>query len=78
MNFDSMARIPKRWKYMVGLIAALAAVPAYPQHEGGNVYMGVAGGYHMAPEMQDSLQETLDDVFGRGVLIAYQAHLAQK
>ena len=61
MNFDSMARIPKRWKCMVGLIAALAAAPAYPQHEGGNVYMGVAGGYQFAPDMQGALREELSD-----------------
>ncbi len=47
-----MLETPKRWAvHLIGLIAALSMAPAaYSQHEAGEVYLGVAAGYHVAPQ----------------------------
>ena len=49
-----------RWAWMTGLIAALVATPAYSQHrESGDVYLGAAVGYHMAPDAEDQARRTV-------------------
>ena len=61
----------KHWAWLTGLCVALAAPLAYSQHrEAGDVYLGLALGYHMAPEAEGELQRGLDSAYGTGVISA--------
>ena len=53
-----MLETPKRWAiHLIGLIAALSMVPAAcSQHEAGEVYLGLAAGFHVAPDIEDELR----------------------
>ena len=61
----------KHWAWLTGLVAALAATSAYSQHrEAGDVYLGAALGYHMAPDFEDELQNASDVLLGTGTASA--------
>ena len=53
----------KHWAWLTGLCAALAATSAWSQHrEAGDVYLGAALGYNMAPDAEDEAQKTVNSV----------------
>ena len=59
----------KHWTWMTGLVAALVATPAYSQrHDAGDVYLGAALGYHVAPDAEDEAQSAADERTGAGTL----------
>ena len=56
MNSRNIVLRSKHWKWIVtaSLLAVLSTTTtAYAQHEAGNAYVGVAAGYHLAPEISD-------------------------
>ena len=61
---------PKHWVWLTGLCVALAAPSANSQHrEAGDVYLGVALGYNIAPDAEDEYQAAVnadDEKFGTG------------
>ena len=57
----------KHWAWLTGLCVALAAPLAYSQQrEAGDVYLGAALGYNMAPDAEDEGQKEIDEVYGVG------------
>ena len=57
----------KHWAWMTGLAAALAATSAYSQNrEAGDVYLGAALGYNIAPDAEDEAQAAADEEIGAG------------
>lgn len=57
----------RKWTAAASLFAVLATTTAYAQnarHEAGNAYVGVAAGYHLAPEVSDGPEEELNALFG--------------
>lgn len=59
----------KNLAWMVGLCAALAATSAYSQQrKAGDVYLGAALGYVLAPDAEDEMQAAADQAFGTGAV----------
>lgn len=57
----------KQLAWLTGLCAALVATSAYSQHrEAGDVYIGGAIGYNIAPDAEDEAQAAADEVIGAG------------
>ena len=53
----------KHWAWLTGLAAALAATSAYSQHrEAGDVYLGAALGYNIAPNLENERQKDADEL----------------
>ena len=61
----------KHFACLMGLCGALVATSAYAQNrEAGDVYLGAALGYNMAPDVEDEIQQLFDTEFGQGVVSA--------
>ena len=59
----------KHWAWLTGLCVALAAPSAYSQHrEAGDVYLGAALGYNIAPDAEDEAQAAADEGVGAGLV----------
>ena len=57
----------KHWAWMTGLVAALAATSGHAQQRGaGDVYLGAALGYNMAPDAEEEAQRETDLAVGAG------------
>ena len=61
-----------RWAWQTGLLAGLCAMLAVPaalaQHRAsGDVYLGAAVGYHMAPDAEGQIQKEVDRLYDSGV-----------
>ena len=58
--------VPKHWVWLTGLCVALAAPSVFSQHrEVGDVYLGAALGYNMAPDAEDEVQKIFDEGIGQ-------------
>lgn len=61
-----------RWAWMSGLVAALVAASVHAQHRDfGDVYVGAALAYHVAPDVQSMIQRDIDaDPQARGASVS--------